>query len=302
MSNCASLVWTVKPVVSLPELYFPGNVYSTSVLQKLGVSTTPNTQDVYHNIINISNTGLANFQLFTKYDSVYTDQQNIHKVDFVKIIIDNLQYLHHRSAQSTEVDLLKTLEKVSCIPVSAEGMTEVMTTSRSYTMLSIAKPVLVNSLQVVAERIDEELAPYINSLPRCLNIIDGALQRIGVCQTIDLRHIQYMLETIYKQFTDQMLTPNDARLVRNCVLKLADLLDYTDQEKASKQLQILYLPSITKNKMFPSTNLLFIDSDRYKRHARFLNFADTKYSIFQIPRDRLGVTNHHQKREEVLNV
>ena len=291
VSNCASLVWTVKPVVSLPELYFPGNEYS--VLQKLGVSTTPHTQDVYHNIINISNTGLANFQLFTKYDSVYTDQQNIHKVDFVKIIIDNLQYLHHRSAQSTEVDLLKTLEKVSCIPVSAEGMTEVMTTSRSFTMLSIAKPVLVNSLQVVAGRIDEELAPYINSLPRCLNIIDCALQRIGVCQTIDLRHIQYMLETIYKQFTDQMLTPNDARLVRNCILKLADLLDYTDQDKkkeASKQLQILYLPSITKNKMFPSTNLLFIDSDRYKRHARFFNFADTKYSIFQIPRDRLGVT------------
>ena len=169
----------------------------------------------------------------------------------------------------------------------------------SYTFPLIARPVLVNSLQVIAGRIDEGLAPYINSQPRCLNEIDGALELIGVRQTVDLRHIQYMLETIYKQFTDQMLTPNDARLVRNCILKLADLLDYTDQDKkkeASKQLKTLYLPSITNNKMFPSTSLLFVDSDRYKRHSRDFKLTDTNYSLFKIPRDRAAESLSEQGR------
>ena len=306
--KCASLVWTVKPIVKLPSIQelnddplSESNIeFECRVLQNLGVSTTPHTQDVYGNIINISNTGLANFQLFTKYNSVYTDQQNIHEVDFIKVMIENLKYLHYHSAKSTEVmDLLKSLWSISCIPVSAEGMVEAITSLQSSTSPLIAKPVLVNPLQVVMGQLDEDLAPYINVLPRCLNEIGGALELIGVCQTVDLRHIQYMLETIYKQFTDQMLTPNDARLVRNCILKLADLLDYTDQDKkkeASKQLKTLYLPSITNNKMFPSTSLLFVDSDRYKRHSRVFKLTDTNYSLFKIPRDRAAESSSEQGR------
>ena len=291
----ANLVWTVKPVVSLPLTNWL--LIEENVFKNLGFTMTPSLNDVYNNIINISNTGLSNFQLFSTYDSQYTNMQNCCRVDLVKTMIANMKYLYDKRTNDTT--FLQSLRTKPCIPVSAEEEIGTIAMYGSYTFPLIAKPVLVNSLQVIAGRIDEGLAPYINVLPRCLNEIDGALELIGVCHTVDLRHIQYMLETIYKQFTDQMLTPNDARLVRNCILKLADLLDYTDQDKkkeASKQLKTLYLPSIMNSKMFPSTSLLFVDSDRYKRHSRDFKFSDTNYSLFKIPRDRAAESSSEEER------
>ena len=66
------------------------------------------------------------------------------------------------------------ITRIACIPVSAEPFTEVNNV--------ITRPVLVNPIQVVQQLSSSDandFAPYIHSLPHCLNRLRDTLENNG---------------------------------------------------------------------------------------------------------------------------
>ena len=273
--DSAPLIWTVKPVVSLPNMEYLKQQDYNNFLKNLGVTTCPEVNDVYTNILNVSKTGLANFKLFEKYDLKYIcDIKDQDTLTITDVIVKSLQYLFRKKANN----LLQNLQMISCIPVHA---------SSSNTEYYIKQPVLVKPIQVVRylSPEDKNLFPYLHSLPTCLNIVNEELDIIGVCQNISIANIQYLLETMYLQFNDRDLDPNNEVCVRKAIMKLFVVLKDIHIPQVIKP---LYLPALlaSKNNQYSlkdSTNLVFIDSDRYK--GQDLTFVNTPYSLFQLPSD-----------------
>ena len=275
--DCASLVWTVKPVVCLPELMT--FIEENNSLEHLGVVTGPSVNDVHKNLINISNTGLANFQLFSTYNPDYVSTDDSNRADLVDIIVDIIEYLQKHKADH----VLQQLTRTACIPVSAEPLTEGNNV--------ITRPVLVKPIQVVqllsATSDANDFAPYIHSLPRCLNKIRDALEIMGISDVLELTHIQFVLETMHFSFKNIIIDPNEITLLRKLIYKLDDLLLHSEKQKASQQLQPLYLPVQINGrswKVIESSCVLFFDSMKYiSSKVKNFNLADTFYEIFKIP-------------------
>ena len=265
----ANVIWTVKPVVKLPDGALTEEM--DTLLVKLGISQKPMADDVYNNVLNISKTKLADFNLFSTYNQNFPSGDDM--ANIVSVIIDNIHYLCDIEA-TAQLELLK---KVPYIPVSAEGDVD---------STSILKPVLVKPLQAVHKMADDDkmLIPYINPLPRCLNKIAGLFDIIGVESDIGLCHIQHLLETMYEQRL-KVAGYNTRSLLHCAIVKLYNLLlvgDYKIKEVLDA-LSPLYLPSSCQNMLF-SENLVFLDSTRYKNHYPMYDFIGTSYSLLQIPR------------------
>ena len=283
--DCASLVWTIKPVVKLPSNIqdLDDDEYKT-VLTRLGVITSPDTNDVYQNIINISKTGLSKFELFSTYNPEYTEDNAPSRAQLSDVMIDNISYLQKHENEN----LIKQLHDTPCIPVSAE------TTNTLFNYKPI-KPVLVKPIEVVKHLSSEDnvLIPYINQKPYYLSQIDFSLEIMGVCDTIGLKHIQHLLEKIKIKFNDTPLGLNEIQTVQHAILKLRQIVTtLTGYDKRSKdvvqELSPLFLPSPTGKtwQLINSTNLVFADSTRYNpKELRQFNFVDAPYSLFQIPPD-----------------
>ena len=273
--DSAPLVWTVKSVVSLPNMDYLKQQEYDNFVKKLGVTTSPEVNDVYTNILNFSKTGLANFKLFNKYDPKYIcDIKDQDKVTITDVIVKSLQYLFMRKAKN----ILQNLQMIPCIPVHANS---------SNTEHYIKQPVLVKPIQVVRylSPEDNNLFPYLHSLPTCLNIVNEELDIIGVCKNINIANIQHLLETMYLQFNDCALDPNSKASVRKAIMKLYELLKVILIPQVVKP---LYLPALLASRsnqysLKDSTSLVFIDSDRYK--GQDLTFVNTPYSLFQLPSD-----------------
>ena len=278
--ECASLVWTVKPVVCLPKL--TTFIDRNNSLEHLGIVTSPSVNDVYQNLINISNTGLANFQLFSTYNPDYVSTDCSDRADLVDIIVDIIKYLQTHKAEH----VLQQLTRTACIPVSAEPLTEGNDV--------ITKPVLVKPIQVVQQLSlsdAKDFAPYVHFLPRCLNRLRDTLEIMGVCNVLELAHIQFVLEMMHSSFKGAIILPNDIALLQNLIYKLADLLphdtNHDEKIKASQQLRPLYLPvqiDAHSWKLIESSSVLFVDSSRFKnKEVKMFNLTDTSYGMFKIP-------------------
>ena len=285
--DCASLVWTVKPVVCLPELKLMTFIEENNSLEHLGVVTGPSVNDVHKNLINISNTGLANFQLFSTYNPDYVSTDGSDKADLIDIIVDIIEYLQKRKADH----ILQQLTRTACIPVSAEPLTEGNNV--------IIKPVLVKPIQVVqwlSSSDRNNFSPYIHSFPRCLNKIRDAMEIMGISDVFKLSHVQFALETMHFSFKRAINLPNETTLLRNLIYKLDNLLLYSEKQKASQQLQPLYLPvqvDAHSWKLVESSCVLFVDSSRFKKQeVKKFNLTDTSYGMFKIPQTIRSALDH----------
>ena len=273
--DSAPLVWTVQPVVSLPNMDYLKQQECDNFIKKFGVTVSPEVNDVYTNILNVSKTGLANFKLFNKYEPKYIcDIKDQDKLTITDVIVMSLQYLFERKTNS----LLQNLQMIPCIPVHASSFV---------TDYYITQPVLVKPIQVVRylSPEDKHLFPYLHSLPTCLNIINEELDIMGVCQNISIANIQHLLETMYLQFNDRELDLNNEVCVRKAIIKLFIFLKEISKPQVIKPLYLPALPSTRTNQysLVDSTSLVFIDSNRYK--GQDLTFVNTPYSLFQLPSD-----------------
>ena len=278
----AALVWTVKPVIQLPIGYMETSEYKDFLLEnkifpeanekfwqmtlrKLGVTVQPTTGDVFDNLMNVCQTDVSKFSLFTKYTlSLSNDQEKIELV-----IAKILNYLFENNATS----FLKELETKTCIPVSADN--SIMPDA------SIALPVLVKPIQVVRKISSDctHLFPYLHSLPQCIAMhLHHDLTTLGVSDDITLKTLQYFLEFLHSQLDGRKMDFNDAIKVREAAMKLYSLCK--DASIIDDQLSPLYLPN-NEGYLVRTENLVFIDSSRYRSVNLYL--AESGYSLFKLP-------------------
>ena len=259
----ASLLWTVRPVVNvLPP--FCSSIRDNNVLYHLGIITNRRANEVFKNIINISRSRLANFELTSKY-SLQPQPENATCV--VDVITENIKFI-----SSNVSSRLEELSEVPFIPVNVEleSLNDVM-----------SKPVLVNPLQVVTflrSGFEEKLSPYINALPQRLLNLFHALSQAGVTKQVEAKHLQYMLKKIHEQ-CKTISNPNDKMLVRNAVCALYDLLKNTSEAVVTKP---LYLPSLD-DKLLVSTDLVYLDRKVYRNKTTQWDFSQSRYSMFYMP-------------------
>ena len=267
--DSASLIWTVRPVVKLPKPQYlnyysrPNNYHS--LLEKLGVTLQPDVKNVLQNLINISQTGLANFDLFHKYNPAYTVKEDTGRVHIEEIIKQSLSYLFKSKANEE----LHDLSTVSCIPVLA----------------SPCQPVLVKPMQVVRYLSDDcsHLFPYLHKLPDFLVNFQN-LQDIGISDNITVKSLQYLLEIMHGQLLDNKLDENNKCTVREAVIKMHNLLkdSYNLHKSLIKDISPLFYPN-NEGCLIISTNLVFVDSSRYVTKAdNKYDFSDMKYSLFHL--------------------
>ncbi|XP_003382551.1 PREDICTED: sacsin-like [Amphimedon queenslandica] len=260
----SAVIWTIKPVITLHKT--PSSRMN-NVLSQLGVVLEPDPADVYQNIINISNTNLANPELFSKYNPLLECHDNEDKISIFEIITANIKYLH-----AINCELLQNLREVPCIPVLADGTDE-------------SKTVLVRPLQVLVQAVND-FVPYLHTVPERLYPIMQAFQVMGVSRELELKHINYMLKLIKDSHPDSIMIsdPNELRRITKAIRIIYELLLRSNKEKSQAQLESLHLPTQVSQshfKLVPTKYLVFKDSTRYKLEK--LIISTSSYFLFKIP-------------------
>ena len=263
--RCASLIWTVKLVVNLPVP--PSQPYNT-LLESLSVTLRPNVKDVFKNLLHVSQTGLAKFDLFHEYNPAYVVEDN-NRVTIENIIKQCFDYLFEHKAR----EQLQSLCTVPCIPVSS---------IKSQNTTVIHQPVLVKPIQVVRYIPDDcsHLFPYLHRVPDFL-IGCQYLKELGITDKIEIKTLQYLLETMYEQLCNKKFDPSHEITIREAVVKMHSLLKNELFSQAIVQdISPLYYPN-NKGFLVDSTTLLFVDSSRYKTDK--FDFSACSFSLFQLP-------------------
>ena len=264
-----NFVWTVMPVVKLPECY---QYHFQDEIEKfhriLGICTIPPASKVVQNILNIAKTRFANFCLFEEYSEDCRPNFKTRGEEFLfGVLADNFYCLSRRDCQCSKHELA-LLEKTPCIPVSNTGRTD-----------KVVCPVLVQPIQVVASDV-KQLVPFINPLPdKLYSYHPELLAKIGVKSEIQLCHVTNALEAIQKHI-EPPFDPNTIKTVKGLLKTLYDL--FKNASNGSSLEGTLYLPS--KNKLIPSSLLLYDDTGRYKE-VKF-NFSQVDYSMVSLLTDK----------------
>ena len=237
----AILLWTLKPIIDIP--YF-----SDYIVKGLGIDRSPSSADVINNIQNISTKSqYAQQSLFTNYPSCLQTPDNAY--DLLHIIAENLTYLN-RPARVKENDDFSGLRSLPCVPVYH-------TTAQDASRNSM---VLVKPCQVVMWENSEvrKFHPFLHCLPEDLHDV---LRQIGVKGSLELCHMQVVLEGVYKQSEGEQLDMNTEECVKLCVKRLEGFLK-NKQSDSEEVISPLYLPD-SESKMKLSKSLLYGDTINY---------------------------------------
>ena len=280
------LMWTVKPVVHLPSIpdpfYYHSKQHRTTLLQSLKVSKVT-AEGVVQNIQNISETKFSDFRNFETYSCGKPPKDGISLLD---VLSENYAYLmahqmHHSS--------LSPLKDIPCIPVCAEGNID-----------EVTRPVLVRPIQVIALSSDLicEYRPFLSRLPnKFYSILPGLLAKIGVEQSVMLKHIQGALEAIHNYTDGQELDVNTQATVKNLICKLYELLHNQPKSVDSIQGKVLYLPN-SKYILVDSTTLLYQDSEHFRKKT--LDFKASQFSELHLLVMRREVFSFYKFHEKDL--
>ena len=257
----ATLVWTVKPVVSLPEST------KTDMLADLGMSETPMCTDVFANIENIcKKSQYAQQSLFTTYPQhLFPPEESENTL--LSIMAENLKYLSSGVAFDHS-----QMQSLPCIPVySTTGSQE--------------KFVLVKPCQVIHEQWDkpsvQQFHPFLHCLPDVtdLHSCTNLLKAIGVKPSLEPHHIQIVLERAHQVSEGAELNPNIEMCVKKAIKFLSEKLSQVTTTSGD-ELSPLYLPD-TKNILRDTKSLLYGDNINYGKKLN-LDLKDVPYHHFNI--------------------
>ena len=226
LTQSKELVWTVLPIVSVSE-YEPQDL-----LQNLGINVQPSVQDVIRHLKNLSKSCFANPGLLERYTA---PQCEYNQTSLIDVMLSILKFLQEKQS---EVDFSE-LKRIPCIPVQAAG----------------GCPVLVEPYRVVCTRCEETecFYPFIHQIPdQLLYSAGGVMNLLGAENTIQLKHMQIVLESVFKSSQGMNLDPNTCTIVLHAVLKLFSLLKNNNdnvkqkmgEEAIAQQLNPLYLSGL----------------------------------------------------------
>ena len=259
----ASLVWTVRPVIKLPEGSDP------SLIDQLGVIASPSVDDVVRNIKNIcQQSSYAKPSLFSNYPETLTCSED--HFTLLQIMSECFSHLSWTTAG------LSKLQTLPCTPVYH---------STDPSQNSDKKMVLVKPNCVIHSFWEEhkvkKFHPFLHCLPEDLKLVGTDLLRsIGVKDKLELSHIQVTLESAFKAAEENELEMNIHEVVKLALKSLYDLCKDSDKdqlESIAATLDPLYLP----------------DSDNVLRKSKTLLYGDTLSYVGEIALDLNDVPYYH---------
>ena len=294
------LVWTVVPVIKLPEKN--NNLQSDSYELLSKFTITPSLKDVIQNLKNISDCGLSDFELFHTYDPRFVYKET--RAHISAVVYKIMDFLLENLEECKNLQLLPELKRIACIPVPAKYENGDSKPDK----VVLVKPTCV--VKHFISSLDEFLSPYIHKVPVCLQRLYPLLEEIGVLDSVELIHIKNLLEVLHSRIGSSIADPNQVRTVRHAVVKLGELIKHTNntQQKISEMLKPLYLPTtdiMNHWTLKESTKLVFADCAKYRTSdLRKFNFTLTPFSLFSIPPDFAWIAQHYELNTELeeLNI
>ena len=248
------LLWTVKPVVRLP---LP---ISKKVLRRLGIVTEPGDY-VLENIANLSKTPFAQPSLFHKYTAPQCKPG--HKT-LMKVMVTNFEALNIKF-KNVEIDL-SCLKNCSCIPVNT---------------LPHKLPVLVKPQHVIFTSNMDQFYPFLHSTSPELYSVKTILREIGIADSLQLEHVQVMLQLIFENFHSMEMDSRTLESVNSALDCLISLLKKSKEkeEVIAQKLDPLYLLA-NDNKLHHVSKLVYCDNPAYQLYS--LNLTETGLYMLQI--------------------
>ena len=257
--NFSTILWTVKPIVSLPR--------EQRLLKQLSVCTEPSKSNVIKNLHNIcAQSQYADICLFDKYYSHL--RPPVDGKSLSNVFLEHFEFLQTKGLSISDTEL-KTLQNIPCIPVHA-----------SPDSLVTSDMVLVIPQIVLTGKSAVEYHPFLHQLPQKFHYLYNLLKGIGVTNSLDLKHMQVVLESAYKCTEGKEMDPN----TNQCVLKALRfiykaLTELNDDNRKEQLLLPLYLPS-KKGTLVLSTNLLYHDEPYFD--GKSLDLGETQYTEVDI--------------------
>ena len=266
VSEHSEVIWSVRPIIS-PSYYDPYDVF---YLQKLMLYYPPQVEDVVRHIVNISERGFADPRLFSNYNALMPAKGDTH---LTSVMVKCFRFLNSELSKKTEKPAIATLTMTSCIPVPAQK-------------IQGSGTVLVKPQQVLYADEAEQYHPFLHKIPQLLKSSSALLEKIGVKISIQLSHLQTVLQLAHDQLQGHKMDPNIQRIVMLAIshiqgmLKGGQVVRMKGEIEVAKQLKPLFLPGHDK-KLHDSSVLIYPDTFSY-RDCR-LHFEDTCYFQFQPP-------------------
>ena len=254
---CKDLIWVVKHVIDVSE------PEEKSLLDGLGICTEPTVKDVVESVKCLAKTRFTNNQLFKEYKDVPLSKPGRRKL--MDVMTKIFEYLEQKKAEPTE------LIDLPCIPVHA------LTDERGSQY-----PVLVQPHCVVFREFEEtqEFYPFIHSVMKLLYRAKDFLGLLGVKNSIELKHMQIVLQSAYEISDGLEMDINTRRVVSSAVKEIFSLLQKNKMEMMQmreevviEQLQPLYLSGVDKR-------MHLVDSLVYSAKYRPINYNLDETGLF----------------------
>ena len=249
------LLWTVKPVVHLPPSV------SMQVLRNLDVVTQPENY-VLENIANLSKTPFAQSSLFHNYTAPQCKPDH---TSLMEVMVKNFEALNkNRKNMGSNFSRLKN---IPCIPVNTHPPTF---------------PVLVKPQHVIFDKKADQFYPFLHSVPLQLYSIVSILKEVGIAESIQLEHVQMMLQQVFDENSHSMeMVPGTLKSVNSALHCLMSLLKESKGKKevVAQKLDPLYLLA-ADNQLHHVSNLVYCDNPAYQFYS--LNLAETGLYMLKI--------------------
>ncbi len=288
LMNC---VWTVRPIVHLPcehLIHLSFNTAACSLVKKIGViyEATVTVADVVENVQNICKSPYVNVNLFSNYpDDLFPPPDKIEPrrvfSSLLDVMLDNLKTLD----RFVDTIPAKTLTELPCIPVYCDLL------NKDARKIVLVKPSCV--LTTTCSYVIRDYHPFLHTLPvESTSLSSQLLAKLGVKPSLELHHMQVVLEKIYVLSDGAELDPNAAKCVKKAIEHLNNNLrsemEAHGESFLTSSLSPLHLPN--KNGILKlSTTLLYCDTPSFKGNME-IDLSDTCYSLFDINRHDHGVS------------
>ena len=262
--NYSTILWTVKPIVTLPD--------NQGLLQQLSVCTEPSSSDVVRNLCNICmNSQFTDISLFDKCCDHLRPPEEGKPVS--SVFLEHFHFLQTNVVTSNDIC---TLQNHPCIPVYASPDS------------SIASDIVLVKPQVVLTNTSAaDYYPFLHQLPDVFSYLTNLLEKIGVKKELNLKHMQMVLESAYKYSGGKETNPNTNQCIVNALKFIYKTLREVKEDKNQSNtlneenlLSPFYLPS-KNGTLVLSTNLLYLDEPYF--YGRNLDLGATEYTELDIP-------------------
>lgn len=241
----------------------------------------PCISHVLSNIKNISELSLyANKRLFQHYPD-FLNPKELDSLSIFIIVHQNMMFLSDEILNDVDNIDIKYLSQIPCIPVYCDLLNN-----------EKEKMVLVEPSCVIAQSESvKQFHSYLHHLPSEFKNCLSLLEKIGVCCTLKLRHIQSLLQTVFTvRQGKKLVNPNVMESVKKALIELKHLLAAgSDMDYAS--LTPLYLPN-SSDELTLSTNMIYGDTHQYLEVME-IDLSGTKYSHFNITKEKYGIDAEH---------